>query len=491
MGGVLSDSCIGGAIARDDSGLFRKRCRSPTDSVPSATPALGALTSMHADLLPPRKRIRGFIVAVVLDDDVDYSYEPYIEPDIDSDIQADIDTCIAAVGVIASRETSVRVEIRVEMVGDDEAGDEAESSGRGMIEIGVDLRVKPVVVDDILELVREDFPDLVNADGSLERDHVHRIITTSQQSAAMLERIGTLENDNMRLRGMSDVERQRVNRLQRKALEARDAARNLRPIPESKDEQEDKNDDGYLGGNSNEGGNGNGNGNGGGNGNGDPNMKFGGFMPVARDAVTWWNSYKRTVGIDAAYAMTWKELMKLMTEVYFPRNETQKMETKLWNLTDEEDKKLKGYARNAENKKRLDNNQRDNHEQQPPPFKRQNVGGQNMTRSYAAGNNERKGDYKAAVAAPIQRALVGNQTGVTCYECGRQGHYRSDCSNLKDQNCGNKTGNKTGNNGTKARAYALGGGGTNLDSNVVTGTFLLNNCYASMLFDSGADRSFM
>ncbi|GKF35946.1 reverse transcriptase domain-containing protein, partial [Tanacetum coccineum] len=26
---------------------------------------------------------------------------------------------------------------------------------------------------------------------------------------------------------------------------------------------------------------------------------------------------------------------------------------------------------------------------------------------------------------------------------------------------------------------------------VVTGTFLLNNCYASMLFDSGADRSFV
>ncbi|GKE21222.1 putative reverse transcriptase domain-containing protein, partial [Tanacetum coccineum] len=42
-----------------------------------------------------------------------------------------------------------------------------------------------------------------------------------------------------------------------------------------------------------------------------------------------------------------------------------------------------------------------------------------------------------------------------------------------------------------ARAYAIGRGGTNPDSNVVTGTFLLNNCYASMLFDSGTDRSFV
>ncbi|GKC42949.1 putative reverse transcriptase domain-containing protein [Tanacetum coccineum] len=41
------------------------------------------------------------------------------------------------------------------------------------------------------------------------------------------------------------------------------------------------------------------------------------------------------------------------------------------------------------------------------------------------------------------------------------------------------------------RAYALGGGGANSDSNIVTGTFLLNNSYARMLFDFGAGRSFM
>ncbi|GJY61832.1 putative reverse transcriptase domain-containing protein [Tanacetum coccineum] len=47
------------------------------------------------------------------------------------------------------------------------------------------------------------------------------------------------------------------------------------------------------------------------------------------------------------------------------------------------------------------------------------------------------------------------------------------------------------NNEATTKAYAIGGGGANSDSNVVTGTFLLNNCYASMLFDSGADRSFV
>ncbi|GJS22209.1 putative reverse transcriptase domain-containing protein [Tanacetum coccineum] len=49
-------------------------------------------------------------------------------------------------------------------------------------------------------------------------------------------------------------------------------------------------------------------------------------------ALTWWYSHKRTIRIEAAYAMSWAELMKLMTKVYCPRNEVQKMETELWNL---------------------------------------------------------------------------------------------------------------------------------------------------------------
>nr|GEV62604.1 DNA helicase [Tanacetum cinerariifolium] len=42
-----------------------------------------------------------------------------------------------------------------------------------------------------------------------------------------------------------------------------------------------------------------------------------------------------------------------------------------------------------------------------------------------------------------------------------------------------------------ARVYAVGNAGTKPDANTVTGTFLLNNCYAYVLFDTGADRSFV
>ncbi|GJR82947.1 putative reverse transcriptase domain-containing protein [Tanacetum coccineum] len=41
------------------------------------------------------------------------------------------------------------------------------------------------------------------------------------------------------------------------------------------------------------------------------------------------------------------------------------------------------------------------------------------------------------------------------------------------------------------RAYALGGRDASPNKNVITGTFLLNNRYATILFDTGADRSFI
>ncbi|GJZ38621.1 putative reverse transcriptase domain-containing protein [Tanacetum coccineum] len=44
---------------------------------------------------------------------------------------------------------------------------------------------------------------------------------------------------------------------------------------------------------------------------------------------------------------------------------------------------------------------------------------------------------------------------------------------------------------TRKSLYALGGRDASPDSNVITGTFLLNNRYATILFDTGADRSFV
>ncbi|GKD55042.1 hypothetical protein Tco_1288429 [Tanacetum coccineum] len=43
-------------------------------------------------------------------------------------------------------------------------------------------------------------------------------------------------------------------------------------------------------------------------------------------ALTCWKSHVRTVGHDVTYEMSWKSLMKMMTEAYCPRNEIQKLE---------------------------------------------------------------------------------------------------------------------------------------------------------------------
>nr|GEY33553.1 putative reverse transcriptase domain-containing protein [Tanacetum cinerariifolium] len=68
----------------------------------------------------------------------------------------------------------------------------------------------------------------------------------------------------------------------------------------------------------------------------------------------------------------------------------------------------------------------------------------------------------------------------------------SDCA-IDNQNCPKLKNhrNGSGNGVAQGRVYVLGGRDTSPDSNVITGTFLFNNRYAKILFDTGADRSFV
>ncbi|GJZ50291.1 putative reverse transcriptase domain-containing protein, partial [Tanacetum coccineum] len=234
-----------------------------------------------------------------------------------------------------------------------------------------------------------------------------------------------------------------------------------------------------------------------------------------------WKSHVKTVTHEVAYAMTWKTLKKMMTGKYCPRGEIKKLEIKMWNLkvkgTDvvsynqrfqelslmcsrmflEESDEIEKYVGglpdmihgSAENKRKFDDTSKNNQKQQQPP-KRHNV-----AQAYTIGPDKcnRVGhlarDYRSPTNANIDNNQRGTRTGqkATCYECRAQGHFKRECPKLKNNN----QGNPVGNGNAPARAYVVRNVGTNPNANVMTGTFFLNNRYASILFDTCTDSSFM
>nr|GFB54824.1 reverse transcriptase domain-containing protein [Tanacetum cinerariifolium] len=111
-----------------------------------------------------------------------------------------------------------------------------------------------------------------------------------------------------------------------------------------------------------------------------------------------------------------------------------------------------------------------------------------LSRAANTNNNNNNNNYNN------RRATAAYQGAPTCFECGAQGHFKNNCPKLGNRNQGNinqGNQNQPGNGNVVARAYGVGTAGGNPDANVVTGTFLLNNRYASILFDTGADKSFV
>ncbi|GKF58814.1 putative reverse transcriptase domain-containing protein [Tanacetum coccineum] len=50
------------------------------------------------------------------------------------------------------------------------------------------------------------------------------------------------------------------------------------------------------------------------------------------NALTWWNSHVKTTTPEAAHAMPWRTLKRMMTDKYCPRGEIKKLEFEMWNL---------------------------------------------------------------------------------------------------------------------------------------------------------------
>nr|GEW01825.1 hypothetical protein [Tanacetum cinerariifolium] len=107
---------------------------------------------------------------------------------------------------------------------------------------------------------------------------------------------------------------------------------------------------------------------------------------------------------------------------------------------------------------------------------------------------------KASVkqTAPVSAIRMGNNQRV-CYECGSTEHLRNTCPKLNRApgQVGNRLtleGNRnTQKNGNQAggRAFSVNAIDALQDPNVVAGTFSLNDHFATVLFDSGANFSFI
>ncbi|MFS7904766.1 putative transcription factor interactor and regulator CCHC(Zn) family [Helianthus anomalus] len=88
----------------------------------------------------------------------------------------------------------------------------------------------------------------------------------------------------------------------------------------------------------------------------------------------------------------------------------------------------------------------------------------------------------------------GNNRG--SYKCGATGHMRKDCPELNqnrnnNQGAGNNDQNNNDGNGARGRAFVIGAGEARNDPIVMAGKFLIDDRYVSVLFDSGADASYV
>ncbi|GJR87659.1 putative reverse transcriptase domain-containing protein [Tanacetum coccineum] len=221
-----------------------------------------------------------------------------------------------------------------------------------------------------------------------------------------------------------------------------------------------------------------------------------------KDKMLLMNAHENWLSTDEEHLKTMQEVIEFTTELM-------------------EDKTQAYAERQAERKRKNDDLSKNNQNQQN---KRQNTG-----QAYTAGNSDRKSyagskplcskcNYNHEGPCPPRCnncKRVGhlardcrsrpanannnnnnnnnnrnnnnnNQQGNGCFECGAQGHFKRNCPRLRN----NDRGNQAGNDRAPAKVYVVGNAGANPD-NVVAGTFLLNNRYAYILFDTGADRSFV
>ncbi|GJW90565.1 putative reverse transcriptase domain-containing protein [Tanacetum coccineum] len=246
---------------------------------------------------------------------------------------------------------------------------------------------------------------------------------------------------------------------------------------------------------------------------------------LTEEALSWWNSFAQPIGIEEAYKITWggdlktyvRRFQELATlcPTMVPDSEKMMEVTKhtLVQLSSDHKRKFDDISTfNNNNNYRNDNN--NNY---------CNTNTNNRYNNHQPQQNRRQENFRAYLATPAENSRYygslllckkntlhhtgpcivkcntfnkvghltkncknkGPATGsnllpvtVTCHACGEKGHYANQFR-------------KTTNNNAQGRAYMLRDRNAHQNPNVVTGTFLLNQHLARVLFDSGVDKSFI
>ncbi|GJU96849.1 hypothetical protein Tco_1321605 [Tanacetum coccineum] len=239
---TTSESSSGGSperpmhLSSHSAGPSRKRCRSPVDLAPLSMPVTGSLAPTRTDLSPPRKRFRD-----------SYSSEASMEEDAEVGLtRTGVDM---ELGIGDGDEIGDHVEIDHRDARDDTEEYEADASAGDIAEVGIDPMTAPLIEEEIVEPAGEDSPkssgtrdgivrsveDMPVDLGDVVRDFYHHMsevrvdriigIKTAQRRleadqliasgdrARMAQMIYSLRVENLKVRAMLDIERDRVSSL--------------------------------------------------------------------------------------------------------------------------------------------------------------------------------------------------------------------------------------------------------------------------------------
>ncbi|GKA42811.1 putative reverse transcriptase domain-containing protein [Tanacetum coccineum] len=220
---------------------------------------------------------------------------------------------------------------------------------------------------------------------------------------------------------------------------------------------------------------------------------FAGFMKCNLTAfhgpvLTWWNAKIATMGLETVNQMPWTEMKQLMTAEFCPIEERfNELALMYPRMVKPERVKVDAYIRGLTDKIKGE----------VTSSKPVNLNEAVRMAHKLMGQKSQARDERILEGKKRKCGKVGHKiryckeknvaTGVnalpilTCYDCGEQGHTRNRCPRKVKQEEVREV---------RGRAYSINDAEPK-GPNVVTGTFLLNNRYAFVLFDLDSNRSFV